>query len=105
VCEIAHPGVTIKYNAWVPFDNLGASADPTCGDPTNKAIAPVSNFVMSNQPYVNPNPGSSDFHLKPGTAAQDFVSPTASDYTAPTDIDGQARPMGAGRDAGSDEKG
>jgi len=108
ICEIASkPGVSVKYNAWTPFDTLGYSLanTPTCGDTTNKLLAPISNYVMSNLPYVNPTPSTIDYHLKAGTLAQDIATPTTSDYTINTDIDIGTRPLGAARDAGSHDRG
>lgn len=57
--------------------------------------------------FVSVTPGSENFHLAgtPGsTVADDLVSPTTSDYVLNTDVDGQTRPIGAGRDAGIDER-
>jgi hypothetical protein len=51
-------------------------------------------------PYVSET--NFDFHLTGGVAV-DLVPGTNADQQLATDIDGQARPMGAGYDAGSDE--
>ena len=53
---------------------------------------------------MNSTIGAEDYHLT-GGAAQNLVTPTTGDYALMTDIDGQARPIGPARDAGSDERG
>ena len=53
-----------------------------------------------NAPAGFRNPGALDYHLTSGAAAIDYGDPT--NYPA-LDIDGQARPAGAGPDAGADE--
>jgi hypothetical protein len=46
------------------------------------------------------NPALSNFHLTSGSPAKDIADPSA---TLPTDMDGDVRPQGAGRDMGADE--
>jgi chitodextrinase len=95
-------GVTIGYNAWLGFDNMGsAPSTAKCGS-TDVSLGSPVNYVMSALPYVNPSVTSPDFHLKAGTAAQGIVTPTTSDYSLATDMDGNPRPAGA-RDAGADQ--
>ncbi|HET8606476.1 MAG TPA: LamG-like jellyroll fold domain-containing protein, partial [Gaiellaceae bacterium] len=76
-------GVTYGYNAWV---------GGTCAG---------SDLALSSLPYVDQTIGSEDYHLVSGSPAQDLVTPTTGDYALATDIDGQARPIGPARDAGS----
>jgi hypothetical protein len=56
--------------------------------------------------FVNTTAGSDDYHLTGAagsTAAENIVTPTSSDYTVTTDMDGEARTAGS-RDAGADER-
>jgi hypothetical protein len=85
-CQAA-PAVTWAYNVWT-------ESDSACS-PTDR--------VVGSLPYVNAAVGGEDFHLT-GGAAQDLVTPSTPDYDLATDIDGQARPRGAARDAGADER-
>jgi hypothetical protein len=73
--------VTFRYNVW---DGV------TCG--STDLNAPMS-FV---------NAAAGDFHLRAGAAAIDRGDPTSYPLT---DSEGQARPQGAGPDAGADEAG
>ncbi|HEV3477932.1 MAG TPA: hypothetical protein VG144_00630, partial [Gaiellaceae bacterium] len=55
-------------------------------------------------PYVNPVGGTAgDYHVTGGPAV-DLVTPSDGDYDLADDIDRQSRPLGAARDAGSDER-
>jgi hypothetical protein len=78
-------GVTWAYNAWV---------GGKCG---------TTDVSIGSLPYASTTIGSEDYHLT-GGAAVDLVTPTTGDYALGTDIDGQARPRGAARDAGADER-
>jgi hypothetical protein len=80
-----HSGVTFGYNAWV---------GGKCGS---------TDVSLGAFPYVNRTIGAEDYHLT-GGAAQDLVTPTTGDYAIALDRDGQARPRGAARDAGADER-
>lgn len=95
-------GVTMGYNAWVGFDNLGSAPSSATCSTTDASLGPKVNYAMSALPYVGPSVTAPDFHLKAGTVAENLVTPTTSDYSLSTDIDGQARTPGA-REAGSDE--
>jgi hypothetical protein len=55
-----------------------------------------------NAPSGFVDPANSNLHLQPGAAAVDHGDPHID---PPTDIDGQARPMGNAPDAGADEEG
>jgi chitodextrinase len=79
-------GVTFAFNAW-----LGGTCSGT-------------DVQLGSYPYVSRTIGAEDFHLT-GGPAQDLVTPTTGDYALMTDIDGQTRPIGPARDAGSDERG
>jgi hypothetical protein len=80
-----YPGVVWAYNAWV---------GPPCG-PTDRALAAL--------PYRSAQLGSEDYHLS-GGAAVDLVTGSGPDEQLATDIDGDRRPGGRARDAGSDER-
>ncbi len=79
-------GVIYRYNAWKGM---------ACG---------TGDVNLSGAyPYVSAvNSAAMDYHLT-GGAARDLVP--ASESNLATDIDGKPRPVGAGRDAGSDEIG
>ena len=79
-------GVAYRYNAWFG----GGVCDP-------------SDVSLGNGPpfAVAGDRGDLDYHLQ-GGAAVDLVPASASDLG--DDIDGQARPLGPARDAGSDER-
>jgi hypothetical protein len=57
----------------------------------------TSNDVAGDPAFVDPDNG--DYHLGPGSAAID----TGVNAGVTTDIDGEARPYGAGYDIGADE--
>jgi len=57
---------------------------------------------ISGYPYRNSRIGSEDYHLTGGRAV-DLVRGKGHDYALSRDIDGQKRPQGRARDAGSDE--
>lgn len=85
----ADPGWTGDYNVWV---------GGTCwaNDGTVAAMADLFTGLVTND---------QDLHLLNTTnAANNKVSPSTGDYAVTTDIDGQTRPVGANRDAGSDEQ-
>jgi hypothetical protein len=73
------------------------------------AIAGTNFSTGSSLPsslFVNTTAGSDDYHLTGAagsTAAENIVTPTSSDYTVTTDMDGEARTAGS-RDAGADER-
>jgi hypothetical protein len=80
------PGVTYRDNAW-----FGGGV---C-DPSDVSLGSAPPFVRSS------DRGDLDYHLTGGPAV-DLVPASVSDLA--DDIDGQARPDGAARDAGSDER-
>jgi hypothetical protein len=84
-------GVTYSYN--VVQDDIGVRCSST------DEIVPGTRYSADRLGYVNPSGG--DLHLTSTSPAIDSGSPT--NFSA-TDIDGQARPMGARADAGADEK-
>ena len=84
-CNATDANVVWGQNAWV--DNPCTGADRR----------------LQSLPYVRTQIGSEDFHLT-GGAAQDLVTGTSPDHALGSDIDGEARPRGAARDAGSDER-
>jgi hypothetical protein len=83
-CFTGATGLTWEYNAW-----LGG----TCG-PTDVSI--------DSLPYENAAIGHENYHLT-GGAAVDLVPGTDADQQIGKDLDGQTRPLGPARDAGSDE--
>ena len=78
VLRACQSGATYAYNVW---------SGVACG--SSDAVAPVA-FM---------DEGAENLHLKAGAKAIDFVK----SVTVNSDIDGQSRPMGSGRDAGADE--
>jgi chitodextrinase len=84
-------GVTYAYN--VVQDDLGVR----CGSTDEIVSGP--RYATDRLGFVNP--GGGDLHLTSTSPAIDSGSPT--NFSA-TDIDGQARPMGARADAGADER-
>lgn len=110
MCAGVGSGVTAKYNAMVSIDNLGSSGSTraTCGDATNVNLGLVGDYGLNSTfPYASTSLSTLNFHLKGAagsTSADNLVSLTTSDYALTTDIDGEARPAGANRDAGSDER-
>jgi hypothetical protein len=80
-----YKGVDYSYNVWFG----GGVCDPT-------------DVAVSAPPFVNTsNRGDLDYHLTGGPAV-DLVPAAASDLG--DDFDNEARPKGAARDAGSDER-
>jgi hypothetical protein len=77
-------GAVYSYNVW---------GDGACG----------SSDVVAQPSYVDGSIASPDYHLSGGLAV-DLVPGLNPDQQLATDIDGQARPIGAGYDAGSDER-
>jgi hypothetical protein len=75
----------------VSYDS-NAVVGSTCGS---------NSVTLGSLPFVSTG-SSIDFHLT-GGAAVDSVRSTTTDASIPTDVDGQSRPMGSGRDAGADE--
>ncbi len=80
-------GVVYRYNVWFG----GGTCDPS---DANLGNAPPPFAKVSDR-------GDLDYHLTGGLAV-DFVPASASNLG--DDIDGQARPLGPARDAGSDER-
>jgi chitodextrinase len=79
--------ITFRFNLWVGTSSTCATTDRT----------------LTAFPYVNPVMGAAgDYHLTGGIAV-DFMAATDSDVGIPDDVDRGARPVGAARDAGSDE--
>jgi chitodextrinase len=83
-------GASYNYNVF-----LGSG---TCGTGATTA--------KSSSVYVNPAElrSGGDYHLM-SSPARDVIRGSDADATLASDIDGQSRPMGLGRDAGSDESG
>jgi hypothetical protein len=92
--------VTFSYNAlWTRGSGTSCNIGGNTGNLSTGSGVPTSL-------WVNSTPGSEDYHLagSPGsTAADNLVTPTSSDYTLTTDIDGNARTAGS-RDAGAFER-
>jgi hypothetical protein len=76
-------GATFAYNVW-------------------QSNACSTDRLVSTLPYVSSSIGGPDFHLTGGIAV-DLVPGATADQQLATDHDGQARPLGAGYDAGADE--
>jgi hypothetical protein len=83
-CFAGATGLTWAYNAW-----LGG----TCG---------ATDVAIGSLPYDNAAIGHENYHLTGGPAV-DLVPGTDADQQIGKDIDGQTRPLGPARDAGSDE--
>lgn len=85
----ASGGVTFGLNVWV---------GGTCGGSDTTAPS-LSNLFASLAV------GAENFHLATtSNAANNFVTTGTGDYALTTDIDGNTRPAGVNRDAGSDEQ-
>jgi hypothetical protein len=82
--------VTREYNVY------RSTAGTSCGG---------TNTGTTTQQYASStNDSSINLHLVDGSVvANNFVTPTSSDYALSTDYDGEAR-SGTPRDAGSDEQ-
>lgn len=93
---MSHPtscygSITYAYNVML--------SGSTCG--TGDVSASASDVYVNSVHLAS----GGDWHLKPGAnTAVDRVTPTTADYLLSTDIDGQARPAGAARDSGADER-
>jgi hypothetical protein len=83
-CFPGAPGLAWDHNAWV---------GETCG---------ATDVLLPALPYVSEATGAENYHLSGGPAV-DLVPGTTPDQQLATDIDGQTRPLGPARDAGSDE--
>jgi chitodextrinase len=105
-------GVTYAYNVVRGFyDGSAPSGSPACGGSGAASLGTTAfsahEYDFSVLPYVAGSSQNPDFHLAgaPGsTAADNVVVPGTGDYALATDIDGDARPQGVNRDAGSDER-
>jgi hypothetical protein len=84
-CFRGTPGVSWTSNAW---------RGGTCGR---------SDVAVGRLPYVKTQIGFENYHLTSGPA-RDLVRGKGRDFALSRDIDGQRRPRGRGRDAGSDER-
>jgi hypothetical protein len=79
-------GVTYGYNLWTG------------------GICAGTEQQITTLPYTSTTLSSPNFHLaNASTTANNFVTATSTDYTLANDIDGDSRPQGTARDAGSDE--
>jgi hypothetical protein len=85
--NMCQPGVTFAYNAWVGGQEC-----------TKQDV-----FVHAN-PFRSMSPGSEDLSLRPGTKASGLVTGKGADYTLPTDILGQMRPLHTPPDAGASQR-
>jgi hypothetical protein len=85
-CFTGSPGLTWSYNAF----KTGRCS---------RLDAPLLRL-----PYVSAAVGSENYHLVARSRAQNLVRAKTKDFALMTDIDGQKRPRGIGRDAGSDER-
>lgn len=88
---------TWTYNAWYTQGSGGNCGATNANTGSSSCTSLFSSCV----------PGSENFHMAGSagsTLADDFVSPTTSDYTLTTDMDGDSRPLDANRDAGADER-
>jgi len=83
-CFSGAGGLTWAYNAWI---------GGRCGK---------TDVSLGGYPYRNTRIGSEDFHLTGGRAIN-LVRGRGRDDRLSRDIDGQRRPRGRARDAGSDE--
>lgn len=83
-CFAGAPGLTWAYNAW---------RHGRCGK---------TDVSIPGYPYRDVQIGSEDYHLTGGRAVN-LVRGKGRDYNLQRDIDGQKRPQGRWRDAGSDE--
>jgi hypothetical protein len=81
-------GVTYSYNVW---------SDQACSSTDRKLGNENFGWVNTGNPY-----SSWDLHLAAGSPAIDFIPSSVA--TPSVDIDGDLRPRGAGKDAGSDER-
>lgn len=84
-------GVSFDHNAWV---------SGTCGATDINLGTTIASL------FVNTASGAENFHLSgaPGSTGADNFVPSSTDANLSTDIDAQTRPIGAQRDAGSDER-
>lgn len=88
-------------------DTIVASSLPLFAD-LGPMCMPAHSLFSSNAPAGNlmgdplfVSPMTRDYHLKAGSPAIDAADPAA---TEPLDLDGEARPRGAARDIGADER-
>ena len=85
-------GLTYSYNLWETADH---GALHTCG--TGDATTAAAPFVATG----GFGPALEDLHLRCGSPAQNFVTPTTSDYQLNYDINGNPRNSNGPRDAGA----
>ena len=93
-CFRGAPGLTWGFNAW------------------KAGVCDSSDVRLQTLPYVSSQVGAENFHLRGGRAVNLIKTKTktkkrkllAKELALSTDIDGQRRPRGVGRDAGADER-
>ncbi len=85
-------GITLTYDSGATLDGI-----LWFGNGANTGGA--GTFTITNESTGDPRLAFDGYHLLTGSAAIDVGVPTA----VPEDIDGQARPYGAGPDIGADE--
>lgn len=91
---------TVAIRSSIVFDNDGppVTADPNC--PVTYSVIDVAAPGATNT-NVAPGLTAPAYHLTAGSSAEGRADPAATlDY----DIDGELRPLGAGRDSGADER-
>ena len=104
VCALV--GIPVTFSNNIVFDNqIGAGRTQVGGNNCSWSYSDIGPDTVTGTGNINQDPlfvapGQGNFHIAPTSPAKDAADPAA---TLSFDVDGEARPQGAGRDMGADE--